>query len=135
MNVFGVILIILLIIILIFFFSIAIPILIVVGIIYLIYWIIKSASNNNKTVYYETYNNANYASVIDNTSQYNTNTMYEPIQDYYNITVNGYGDGIQNNTIPGKISEYCVNKKLSEGGDYESAIASCEIAGGINSEI
>ena len=131
MNVFEIILIILLVIILIFFFSIAIPILIVVGIIYLIYWIIKSASNNN-TVYYENFTEPDYTTTNNN---YSTNTWYEPVQEYFDITVNGYGDNYTSHNVPDKVSEYCVHKKLSEGGDYHSAIASCTMSGAVSGAV
>lgn len=126
MDPFTIIFIILLIIILIFFFSLAVPILIIAAIFYAMYWIIKSGNNNNNNN-----NNMTSSEAYHETSPYfeNYSTWYEPVQEYFDATINDYPEYYPEyypNIINPKISEYCVDKKLSQGYNYQDAVNTCQ---------
>lgn len=57
-----------------------------------------------------------------------SNYLYIPIQEYLDEQMNGTLVP-QSCTLPGSISEYCVNKKLQETGNLAESIQHCRVPG------
>lgn len=136
MSVGNILLIIILIILLVFFFSILIPVLIILAIAYGIYYIIKAITRNNNNTYYEYFKTPYYpptsttVSIYQgNTDQYSGDNWYEPVQQYFDVSANGYSDRANDGyELPSHVSEYCFHKKIAETGDFGTAVASCTLA-------